>query len=284
MRSLFRPLAVLVCAVSALTASHVFAQSTQTVQVLEYNGKAVKTPLAYVEVVVSGAGAATSDAQGQLTLRFRTLKGGDAVQVRRVELSGYEVFNREALDQWMVSPSSTFTIVMCRSDRFRQLCDQYASSASQSYARQLQRDKARLDKARRDGQLQEQAYQQQLQAVQDAYDEQLENLDLYVERFARIDLSELSEAESAIIDLVQQGRIDEAIDRYEEMNLLGTYMQQSQNIRQISSAQDSLAVVHQHKQQTLDTLRTLLHGQAEAYRAKGDTLRADSIQQTLNPL
>ena len=257
------------------------AQSEQRVLVVEYNGREQKTPLQDVEVAVTGAAQTVSDAQGQLTLRFRQLRAGDAVKVRRVDLSGYEVFNTEALEQWAVSPSTTFTIVMCRSDRFRQLCEQYSSAASESYARQLKRDKERLEAERKAGKLKQQEYEQQLQAVQDQYDEQLEQLDLYVERFARIDLSELSEAEAAIIALVQQGQIDEAIARYEELNLLDTYVKQSDELRQINAAQDSLTVVRDQKDEARDSLRQVLREQAELYERMGEQQKADSLRQRL---
>ena len=276
MRRLCCLLALLLTALSAM------AQSEQRVLVVEYNGREQKTPLQDVEVAVTGAAQTVSDAQGQLTLRFRQLRAGDAVKVRRVDLSGYEVFNTEALEQWAVSPSTTFTIVMCRSDRFRQLCDQYASAANENYARQLKRDKERLEAERKAGKLKQQEYEQQLQAVQDQYDEQLEQLDLYVERFARIDLSELSEAEAAIIALVQQGQIDEAIARYEELNLLDTYVKQSDELRQINAAQDSLTVVRDQKDEARDSLRQVLREQAELYERMGEQQKADSLRQAVD--
>ena len=42
--------------------------------------------------------------------------------------------------------------------------------------------------------------------MSDWYDTQLDNLDNYVDRFARIDLAELDENERAIIELVKEKR------------------------------------------------------------------------------
>ncbi len=234
------------------------AQSTQAVQVLEYNGKAAKTPMQGVGVTVNNAGAAMSDAQGQLVLNFRTFKAGDPVVIRRIEKAGYEVFNQEAVEQWTIAPKQPFQLVLCRSDRFRALCDQYNQVASQSYGKQLQAEKARLAALRKDGQLKEAEYQAELQKLQDEYDQQLENLDLYVEKFARFDLSELKQEEQAIIALVQEGKIEEAILRYEQMDLLGQYEAQSADIRQISSTQDSLSSLRQNKAAAADTLRQII--------------------------
>ena len=59
-----------------------YAQSVQQVQVLEYNGREQKTPLAGVSLTVQNAGSTMSDAHGAITLQFRSLKAGEPVQIR----------------------------------------------------------------------------------------------------------------------------------------------------------------------------------------------------------
>lgn len=248
----------LILALLLLSAVGASAQSSQPVQILEYNGSEAKTPLQGVGLTVANAGAAMSDAQGVLTLNFRTSKAGDPVVIRRIEKAGYEIFNKEAVEQWTIAPQVPFQLVLCRSDKFRKLCDQYSQVASESYGRQLQKEKSRLAAERQAGRLKEEEYQAELIKVQDEYDEQLENLDLYVEKFARFDLSELSEQERQIIALVQEGKIDEAITRYEQMDLLGSYISQTKDIHQISAAQDSLSEIRNNKAEALDTLRQVI--------------------------
>lgn len=242
----------------AMMAVCAIAQTTQQVQIVEYNGKESKTPVQGVGLTVQNAAAAISDAQGMLTLQFRTLHQGDVVTLRRIDKAGYEVFNSEAVEQWVISPSNTFQLVICRSDRFRQLCDQYNKVASESYARQLQADKAKLEAERKAGKLKEAEYEAQMQDLINQYEEQLENLDLYVEKFARFDLSELSDEEQQIIELVQQGQIDEAIARYEQLDLLSKYQAESKDIQQITSAQDSLSAVRQNKVQARDSIGQII--------------------------
>ncbi len=234
------------------------AQSVQVVQILEYNGKEQKTPVKGVALTVGNAAAAISDAEGFLTLNFRTFKAGDPVQIRRIDKSGYEVFNLEAVEQWTISPKQTFQLVICKSDRIRALCDLYNQAASQSYDKQLQQEKARLEADRKAGRLKEDEYKAELQKTEDFYAQQLENLDLYVERFAHFDLSELSQQEQAIITLVQKGEIEEAIAKYEEMDLLGKYQQQTADIKQIRSAQDSLSVIREEKVIARDSIKSTI--------------------------
>lgn len=261
--------------------SLVIAQSTQQVKVLEYNGKEQKTPLQGVSLSVQNAASAMSDAQGQLTLQFRTLKAGDAVQLRRIDLAGYEVFNQDAVDAWTISTQREFTLVLCRSERFKDLCEKYNAAASASYERQLKKDKAALEKLRNEGKIKQQEYDAQLAALDQQYNEQLDNLENYVERFARIDLSEISEEEQQIIDLVQQGEIDEAIRRYEALDLLTKYQQQSAEIQSVRNTRSELQQLGEQKAEARDSLIEVLRQQIKLYQQLGDQQKADSLQQYL---
>lgn len=113
----------------------VFGISAQTIQngvVQEYNEKAKKTSLAGVELNVRSANTTASDKDGKFSLEFLTLKPGEKVNVRRIEKAGYEIFNKEAVEQWNINPSTPFVIVMCRSDKFKAIRDKYERVASES--------------------------------------------------------------------------------------------------------------------------------------------------------
>lgn len=265
----------------SLCAANLWAQSTQQVIVLEYNGKEQKTPLQGVSLSVQNAGSAMSDAQGALTLQFRTLKAGDAVQLRRIDLASYEVFNQEAVDAWTISPQRPFTLVLCKSERFKALCDQYNAAASASYERQLKKDKAALEQLRQEGKIRQQEYDQQLTALEQQYNEQLDNLENYVDRFARIDLSEISEEEQQIIELVQQGEIDEAIRRYEMLDLLAKYQQQSAEIQSVRATRSELKELSEQKAEARDSLILILREQIKLYEQLGNEQKADSLRKAL---
>lgn len=276
-----KPLFFLAFFLLVIVPSLVIAQSTQQVKVLEYNGKEQKTPLQGVSLSVQNAASAMSDAQGQLTLQFRTLKAGDAVQLRRIDLAGYEVFNQDAVDAWTISTQREFNLVLCRSERFKDLCEKYNAAASASYERQLKKDKAALEKLRNEGKIKQQEYDAQLAALDQQYNEQLDNLENYVERFARIDLSEISEEEQQIIDLVQQGEIDEAIRRYEALDLLTKYQQQSAEIQSVRNTRTELQQLGEQKAEARDSLIEVLRQQIKLYQQLGDQQKADSLQQYL---
>lgn len=245
------------------------AQSQQQVQVREYKEKAQKTPLEGVSLSVQNAGSTMSDAQGLMTLQFRTLKAGDQVQVRRVDLTGYEIFNSDAVEQWTISPQKAFNLILCRSDRFKQLRDNYMRISSASYERQYKQDQARLAALRKENKLQEEAYQQQLADLENNYYEQLDNLENYVDRFTRIDLSELSAQEQHLIELVQEGKIDEAIQLYESADYLSQYNAQVKDLQEINRAQAALAKVEAEKLEAREKVQDAIHRQVLTYQLAG---------------
>ena len=197
------------------------AQINEKGYVKEYNERAEKTPLSAVEIIVENAGTTFSDVSGLFTLQFPTLVPGDPVSVSRITKQGYELFNVDAIKQWRVSKTGKpFTIVMCRSDRFKRICDNYYRKSHASYARQLKLDSMKLEKVRQAGRLKELEYQEQMTRLMLRYEQDLKNTKKMIEeRYARIDLSELSEKEKIITGLIQDGRIKEANTLYENMGL-----------------------------------------------------------------
>ncbi len=259
---------ILLCLVLLLPLQ-LFAQSQQQVVVREYREKSQKTPLEGVSLSVQNAGSVLSDAQGSMTLQFRTLKAGDQVQVRRVDMDGYEIFNRDAVDQWTISPQQAFNLVLCRSDLFKQMRDQYMRVSSASYERQYKQYQARLAALRKENKLQEEAYQQQLTELENNYYDQLENLENYVDKFARIDLSELSAQEQHLIELVQEGRVEEAIDLYESADYLSQYTTQVNELKEIDCAQAMLAQVEAEKLTARDKIQAAINRQVQTYQLAG---------------
>lgn len=222
-----------------------FAQSVQPGFVKEYNERMQKTPLSEVEIVISNASSTVSGASGDFMLQFRTLKPGDKVNVRRIEKLGYEIFNKEALEQWFISRDNRpFTIVMCKSEKFKRIRDNYSRVSSESYEKQLKKEEARLEAERKAGKLKEAEYEAALKKLNDEYDRQLDNLDNYVDRFARIDLSELSTIEAEIIELVKEGKIDEAVKAYDALGLESKYQEQEAAVVRAQADIDRLSELY----------------------------------------
>lgn len=222
---------LLLCALGALS------QTVQRGVVLEYNESKKKKPLAGVEVSLHQGGTTTTDRRGQFEITFYALRTGDKIEVRRIEKPGYEIFNKEALDQWTLSPAHSFEVIMCRSDRFRRIRDSYQQASSANYARQFERDRRALQAELEAGRLREADYQRQIARLHADYQQQLDRIENYIDRFARIDLSQATADEQAIIALMQQGRIEEAIQRYLKANYAARYIKDQEDLRQLRDAE-----------------------------------------------
>ncbi len=224
MKSRIYTLAALLC-LSSLTLAE--AQSVQQGQVLLYHGREAKTPLAGVSVSASNAGSVISDAEGLFTLQFRTLKVGDPIQFRRIDLNGYEVMNTEALEVARIAAQSDnsgasdnmLKIVLCSCEELANLRDGYHTQAAERYKQQLDKAQQEVEQLKQEGKIREEEYNQRMDALEEQFNEKLQTLDAYVDKFARIDLSELDAFEQEIIALVQEGRFDEAIARYDDQHL-----------------------------------------------------------------
>ena len=238
----------------------------------EYRGSETKTALAGVSVTAANAGSVMSSADGRLSLQFRTLKAGDQIQFRRIDLAGYEVMNREAVEVARIArvsaadpEAATLHIVMARRSLLQKLRDGYRSVAVQRYEKQLKTAEAEAQRLREAGQLAEDAYNERMNQLEEEYDAKLSQLETYIDKFARIDLSDLDTDESQIIDLVQQGNFDEALALYDRQDLANRLRQSradqlklTEASQQIAAAERQKALENQRLRQSIDRQVTLL--------------------------
>ena len=274
------------------TALTTMAQATQPCVVKQYNQKQQKTPLAGVQVEVRGAQTATSAANGALSLQFATLKPGDRVLFRSATKAGFELMNKMAVEQWNISRDhKPFEIVLIQSAYFTQLKGKLKQSSVDSYHEKYEKAKADLEKLQKEGKLKEEEYRQKLDELEDHYDSQLKNLDAYVDQFARIDLSELSEQEQQFIELAHAGRLDEAAEAYNSLNAAGKYITAVENIRRLNEDIAKLEDEKAQQQKAANTFFAMLQRQVntlklaggeENYRKAGELLKLAALADTTN--
>ena len=284
-----RPVFTLLILATALTA---LAQATQPCVVKQYNQKQQKTPLAGVQVEVRDAQSATSAANGAVTLKFATLKPGDRVPFRAATKAGFELMNKTAVEQWNISrDQKPFEIVLIQSAYFTQLKGNLKQSSVDSYHKKYEQTLAELERQKKEGKLKEQEYYNKLNELEDRYDSQLKNLDAYVDQFARIDLSELSEQEQQFIELAHAGRLDEAAEAYNALNAAGKYITAVENVRKLNEdiakledekaqQQEAAKSFYAMLQRQVNTLK--LAGGEENYKKVGELLKRAALADTTN--
>jgi len=220
-----------------------------------YNGAQAKTPLSGVIVSTYGAASVISDDQGQFTLQFRVMHAGDKVNVRRIEKVGYEVFNTEALEQWNISSNNRhYQVVLCETATLNRLRDKYRQAATQACSDRLTRQEAHEEAQRQQGLITEEEYQQRINQLEEEHERQLDKIDSYVDRIARIDLSEISQEERAIIALIEQGKFDEAIEAYDKLQLVEKYRTERKSVQQLAEAKKKIEQVKEQHETVSDNL------------------------------
>ena len=264
--------------VTALTA---LAQATQPCVVKQYNQKQQKTPLSGVQVEVRDAQSATSAANGAVTLQFATLKPGDRVTVRRITKPGYEIFNKAVIDQWTITRGATTEIVLVQSSYFTQLKSKLTQSSTDNYKKKYEQAKAELAQLQKAGKLKEAEYRQQLNDLEDQYDNALKNLDNYIDQFARIDLSEVSAEEQRILDMVQAGQIDEAVKAYEALDISGKLRQARENKKALSEAKARIEEEEAQQEQTIKDLKEKQQREIATLKLAGGKENYDKVARIL---
>ena len=234
-----RCILILILTLSFLTS--VTGQIIQRGIVVEYDLQQHKKSLGGVNFDVRGASSTVSAPDGKFSLNFRTQKAGDRVVVRRIEKSDYELFDPKSIEQWHISADgSQYTIMMCRSERIREVYNSYYSLSSANYAKQLKKEESRLLAQRKANKMSEEQYRKELADIRNEYEEKLEHLDTYINHFTRIDLTKLSAEESNIVTLAKQGKLEEAAKCYDNMQLEKRYEQEASLIAKIDASVDKL--------------------------------------------
>lgn len=269
---------------SAVSLLSGMAQIKQEGIVMQYNGTQQKSALGNVEIAVYGAAHALSDAKtGAFTLSFVTSKQGDALRFRQgyPRRSGYEVFNNETLNNWNLSTSRKLTVVLCTTEYMQQRKASLTKVTEAYYSKRLAQQKEELEKAQTAKRIADEEYAIKLQQIEDDYYEALENLDNYIDRFAHIDLSEVSDRERRILTLVDQGKIDEAIDEYDKLDLVSKRIQAKQNVVNARQGIAKLEQTMAANKLADDSLSMSLNNYINTLMLKGGKANYDKIGQML---
>ncbi len=263
---------------TALTA---MAQATQPCIVKQYNQKQKKTPLAGVQVEVRDAGSAISDKAGLLSLKFATLKPGDRVTVLRIIKPGYEIFNKDAIDQWTITRGATSEIVLVQSSYFTQQKSKLTQSSTDNYKKKYELAQTELAQLHKAGKLKEAEYQHQLDDLKNQYVNALKNLDNYIDQFARIDLSEVSAEEQRILDMVEEGKTDEAVKAYEALEIREKLRKARENKKALSEAKARIEEEEVRQEQAIKDLKEKQQREIATLKLAGGKENYDKVAQML---
>jgi tetratricopeptide (TPR) repeat protein len=238
-----------------MTALNVMGQTVQPCIVEQYNHSKPKTPLPGVEVTVANAGSQVSGVDGTLTLTFRTLKAGDKVTLISAKKAGYELFNKSVVEQWRISSDKTpFPLVFVRSDSFTEQKQRLTEVSNEVYKAKYLEQLKQIETMKKEGKLKEEEYNNRLEQIERHYTRALRRLDTYIDQFARIDMSVVSDEERRILEMVEEGQIEKAVEAYELLNISDKLKQARKNMQALNEADARIQAEKAKQKQAIEDL------------------------------
>ena len=272
-----------VVALSATGVSVCVGQCTQKGVVYEYLGPNQRKPLANVEIVVANASSVISGKNGEFELNFRNQVPGSKVNVRRIQKNGFEIFNQEEVDQWYITTGEDpFYIVLVKTERLNEARANLLAKAQKQLHQQLEKDRKTITVEYKKNRITKEEYEKRKKKLEREYQTQLQNIDNYIDRFLLLDMNALSEKEQDIVRLVKEARFLEAIERYEQADLIGKFEQQFQQQSQLENDVKAIEGAEEELRRQRQRIQNSIARQIDLLRMHGQKQNNNRINQILH--
>jgi tetratricopeptide (TPR) repeat protein len=184
------------------------------------SAKSLKKVLSGVQIKAMGAVASeVTDNSGFFTLVFQGKKPGDLIRGVSFQKSGYEVFNRDVLENWKVAndPNWIDKIKMCPAGTIDRLTEYNYKSLYNTLLAQYEKQKGELKKLK----ISDADLNEKYRSLEENFQSQQKQLEDYAERFARIDFDDVSDLYRRAYFLFSKGDLDSVAVILEEADLMG---------------------------------------------------------------
>nr|WP_122120209.1 tetratricopeptide repeat protein [Alistipes megaguti] len=214
------------------------AQVAQKGNVRIYNSH--KTPLAGVQLLAAGAPATDSDGEGHFCLDFIHAQPGTAISSPFVYKKGYELVNEELLNGWILTEKRPMEIVMAPEGTIEEQKNRYYAIAVEHFTRLRNQTIDSINRLYTRREMSQEERAQRLRKLAEENRAYLKTLDEYAEKFARINPDDIDEMERQVLELVDSGRLEEAIELYRNSGLIE---QAGQKLQQRTEADEDITAL-----------------------------------------
>lgn len=226
----------LTCFCTALLISvSLSAQVSQKGNVRIFNSQ--HTPLPGVQLMAIGAPATDTDNNGEFCFHFLNHKAGTAISSPQAYKKGYEVVNSDMLNGWILSEKRPLDIVMAPEGTIEEQKNHYYAIAIAHFSKFRNKTVQEINHLYAQQKITQAERAQRLKELAEENHTFMNMLDKYAEKFARINPDDITQIEKQVLKLVEDGKLTEAIELY---NNSGLIVQARQKLQQRTQADEDI--------------------------------------------
>lgn len=247
-----------------------------------YNGKQKRTPLGNVTISYAGNSRSviSGEENGVFNLVLEGKKMGDRIGVVTVKKREMMVFNQQAVDEWNIR-KEPLTLILCNADEFERQKENLIAIGRSQAKKKYERQKAELEAKLNASEIKLAEYESALDKAYEDLELIQKNVSDYADLFARIDLSEVSAEEQRILDMVEEGKIDEAVKAYEELDISGKLRQAREKKKALSEAKTKIEEEENRQNQVIEELKAKQEREIATLKLAGGKENYDKIGRML---
>lgn len=211
------------------------AQVSQKGNVRIFNSQ--HTPLPGVQLMAIGAPATDTDNNGEFCFHFLNHKAGTAISSPQAYKKGYEVVNSDMLNGWILSEKRSLDIVMAPEGTIEEQKNHYYAIAIAHFSKLRNKTVQEINHLYAQQKITQAERAQRLKELAEENHTFMNMLDKYAEKFARINPDDITQIEKQVLKLVEDGKLTEAIELY---NNSGLIVQARQKLQQRTQADEDI--------------------------------------------
>ena len=203
----------------------IMAQETiqQTGVTYRYNGKKPRTLLGkvYIKVATVPNGVISDSTNGTFTLTFSGMPMGSRIGNVQVQKRGMMIFNQQAVDEWSIR-KEPLRLILCDADEFEKQKQNLIAIGQREAKKRYDKKIAEIEAKYK---AESAEWYQKLSEADEELQNTRKHLSEYADALARIDQSELDAQMQEVIDLYEQGEVQKAMQKLEDMHLAEKFNQ-----------------------------------------------------------